>query len=211
MSTTLLEVLPIGSTVFCSGPDYRDDAIGTVARDEAGLPCVILAHTGDIGRPMSDELVPELILWEGTHTEDCPVTVARDGLLRDLQAEPTNPYLIGAVPEYGETGDQTVELCLCGAVPGFQAVTEDELVPAHVCIPVPWGLSLDELRLDPAAEDSHGAGSLLWLLQQPNEQDPDELRRVLYGAVSLSEHLDRIGEPASFGACLSTAIIWERG
>lgn len=54
--------------------------------------------------------------WVVAHDEGCPVTLARASLLADLADDPENPYLLGAVPEYDEGGDQEVELCECGVV-----------------------------------------------------------------------------------------------
>ena len=54
--------------------------------------------------------------WVNQHEPDCPITKHRKDLLNDLAQDPTNQYLLGAVPEYDEGGDQEVELCICPAM-----------------------------------------------------------------------------------------------
>lgn len=51
--------------------------------------------------------------WVNRHDDGCPVTRDRASLLADLAKDPTNPYLLGAVPEYDGWGDQESELCEC--------------------------------------------------------------------------------------------------
>lgn len=53
--------------------------------------------------------------WTNVHDAKCPVSVSRRNLLADLAKDPTNRYLLGAVPEYDHGGDQEVELCECFA------------------------------------------------------------------------------------------------
>jgi len=51
--------------------------------------------------------------WVNQHADDCPVTKERADLLDKLGEDPTNPGLLGAVPEYDEEGDQEMENCTC--------------------------------------------------------------------------------------------------
>lgn len=51
--------------------------------------------------------------WVNQHDAECPVNDYRTALLADLAEDPTNPYLLGAVPEYDHGGDQELELCEC--------------------------------------------------------------------------------------------------
>jgi len=52
--------------------------------------------------------------WQQEHSPDCPVVRYRADLLRELAADPNNPYLLGALPEYDGGGDQEAENCTCG-------------------------------------------------------------------------------------------------
>lgn len=54
--------------------------------------------------------------WTNQHDPKCPVTRYRRELLADLARDPGNRYLLGAVPEYDDGGDQEVELCECEVV-----------------------------------------------------------------------------------------------
>jgi len=58
--------------------------------------------------------------WVQKHADDCPIVAQRAALLDDLLADPRNPYLQGAVPEYDEGGDQEAEGCTCGGWHGFR-------------------------------------------------------------------------------------------
>ena len=58
-----------------------------------------------------------LITWRSEHSVACPVTHWRERLLADLEQDPEDPYLLGAVPEYDEGGDQEAELCTCRPEP----------------------------------------------------------------------------------------------
>ena len=51
--------------------------------------------------------------WRNDHSEGCPVTYWRGRLANDLEPDPENPYLLGAVPEWDEGGDQEAEVCTC--------------------------------------------------------------------------------------------------
>lgn len=68
----------------------------------------------------------------------------------------------------------------------------------------PFGLTRDELVLDPAAESSDLAHLLRWLSDDGSEA---EVERILHGTVCLKAALPE----ASLADCLGTAIIWERG
>lgn len=78
----------------------------------------------------------------------------------------------------------------------------------HVEIQIPFGLTIDELVIDPAAKDSDLQHELEWLTQNdsPWMDRPAELYSIfrstcaLYGA-----------DAGTFAECLHTAIIWERG
>ena len=77
--------------------------------------------------------------WHNQHTDDCAVTVARVSLLAELAASDAeqgdsgrHAYLLGAVPEYDNGGDQEVELCTCSRRWSFS--TDDEGMHLMVCI-----------------------------------------------------------------------------
>ena len=55
-------------------------------------------------------------LWNTQHSLECEVTKQRANLLAELAQDPDNVYLLGAVPEYDEGGDQEAELCDCGVI-----------------------------------------------------------------------------------------------
>ena len=52
--------------------------------------------------------------WQQEHSPDCPVVRYRADLLLSLATDPNNPYLLGALPEYDNGGDQEAENCTCG-------------------------------------------------------------------------------------------------
>ena len=54
-----------------------------------------------------------------THEPTCEAMRSKADLLKQLELEPDNPYLRGALPEYSGGGDQEVELCDCGAVEAY--------------------------------------------------------------------------------------------
>lgn len=55
-------------------------------------------------------------VWVNQHSDECPVTHGRRGLLADIEADTGTGRdgLLGAVPEYDGGGDQEAELCTCG-------------------------------------------------------------------------------------------------
>lgn len=112
---TLVEMLPVGSTVWLQGPEYRDEGYCDVVLDEEkGIHAVRLAD-GTLTLPMTDEVMAVSVAWQDEHDGACPVTADRTRLADELQADPQNRYLLGALPEYDGGGDQEAEGCTCGA------------------------------------------------------------------------------------------------
>jgi hypothetical protein len=68
---------------------------------------------------------------------------------------------------------------------------------------IPFGLTRDEIKLDPASRNSIISNELEWLTNNATEE---ELPRILLSAVILHE----VGG-FHIADCLHTAIIWERG
>lgn len=127
--------------------------------------------------------------WTNQHAASCQVTKDRANLLERLANDPGNPYLLGAVPEYDNGGDQEAENCDCGAY------------RRTVAIPVPYeGDQPLEVELTP--DDSYHS-DLLWM---HNNMSEDEAPRI-FTAATVLYHADA----GSFAECLHTAIVWERG
>ena len=75
------------------------------------------------------------LTWRNEHSEGCPVTYWRGRLANDLEPDPENPYLLGAVPEWDEGGDQEAEVCTCRRNPELTARLVELLMPKRVR---PW-------------------------------------------------------------------------
>jgi hypothetical protein len=54
--------------------------------------------------------------WQNEHAPDCPVTAGRISLAEELERDPENAALLGAVPEWDRGGDEEAEHCACGLV-----------------------------------------------------------------------------------------------
>jgi hypothetical protein len=73
-------------------------------------------------------------------------------------------------------------------------------------IPIPYGLTEDQLVLEPGSEQAELGDQLVWLVDEVSNED--EAEPIMRAAVLLYRHLEG---KATFGACLETAIIWDRG
>jgi hypothetical protein len=70
-------------------------------------------------------------------------------------------------------------------------------------VSIPFGLTIGELILDPAAHGDQLGPELAWLFENATEE---EIPRIfLSAALLMSVSAGTVGE------CISTAIIWERG
>ena len=71
--------------------------------------------------------------WQNEHAPDCPVTDGRVGLAGQLERDPENAALLGAVPEWDAGGDEEAEHCACGPwyVDDLQSVEPEALEPAE--------------------------------------------------------------------------------
>lgn len=67
----------------------------------------------------------------------------------------------------------------------------------------PYNAFAKDMKLDPGAKGASLDEGLLWLAE---EGQPEEVPRIFAAAVLLFEM-----EAGTFGECLQTAIIWERG
>ena len=70
---------------------------------------------------------------------------------------------------------------------------------------LPYNLTLNKVRLEPGTEHADPITELEWLAYNA---DADELGRIMTSALILRKVI--VPSP-SWGSCLATAIIWERG
>jgi len=74
-------------------------------------------------------------------------------------------------------------------------------------LPIPFELSHHELVIEPHTANSDARYELGRLIEPFHEWNIEELERVLRATVILKD----ANSTATLGACLHTAMIWERG
>lgn len=79
-------------------------------------------------------------------------------------------------------------------------------MPNHISIPLPYGLTEDQLMLEAGSERAELGDGLEWLADEVSNEE--EAVGIFTAAVVLYHHHEG---RLSFGACLNTAITWDRG
>lgn len=110
--------------------------------------------------------------WKIKHDDDCQVTVDRAGLLAELAADPKNPYLLGALPEYDNGGDQEVELCTCGIWAWELVATEAGGTVYLNGTVIGWIRQSDSLDPDSPGWDAPPSPEACWVI--PRTVDPQD-------------------------------------
>lgn len=78
------------------------------------------------------------------------------------------------------------------------------------CIELPWDLTHEMLRLEPGAIGKTADEEMGFIVDEVSWES-DELERIMRGAVALFQHQKDQGNSVTFGECLHTSIVWERG
>ena len=79
-------------------------------------------------------------------------------------------------------------------------------------IPIPYMMSLSELKIDPAAMGEDLDTAMSWFVDHVSFADEEACERIMRATVCLYHALEGPkNDKVTFGECFSTALTWERG